>query len=514
MLGSVFARIPGTGKSAVVFLTVAATVSALVAGAMSSRSLSAPTVYAGTVQIKLMANTSGTGEAGWGTDAPAAYDPGLLRTECEVIRSEVVLAQAVKALGSAPMEDKIGPGTQGKPGIPRGIAQLKKQIEAHPVPNTNMIAVSVVSENRDEAASFARAIGAAYVAYEEKLLKELPPPVSGVFKAEVIDQALTVRQPERFKAVLGVARETVGAILLGAVAGSVTVLVVFRRKCSSRSEVLPWLFMIVFFAVVGIGMVVDSAGLAVATAVALLLGFVVGGVGDWFVFLRRSHPEAPDVFPAVFMIVFILVVGWGVISWVLSSEWYASTARLRLRMATPGGETPGTASAGSPIYDPQLVTAECDVILAESNLQGVVKELNLTNEWGNRYNGGGPLQTSWALGALKRRTAVHRIPGTALIEISTQSEKAEEAARLAELLAERYRDRVGVHRVSSRQKPIVIQPEVVDTGVPGTDPAPKYVCLQLISCVFWGLSLAFAAGGGAVWVVSWLVKARGRRLLT
>jgi len=511
LIAPIFSR-PGSGR---VFLAVAATVSALILGVSAIRSFSAPRVYVSTVRIKLAPNEDNTGEGNSGPHAVGGYDPRLVQTECEVMRSEVILAQVMNALGTNQTQRKPPLAAQASRAIPDRIAQLRTQIEVRPVRNTNMIDVCVRSEDREEAAQIANALGETYREYQANLLRRVRLPVFNPLKAEVMKGAQTVSRPEGLRTLLGVARDALGEILLGVAAGSAVVWVAFRRKAPMVTDVLPWLFVIVFFVVLGVSMLKSSVNLAVATAAGLLLAFVVGGVADWFVFLRKRYPETPNVFPAVFITVFLLVVGARVLDAVVSPEWYRSTARLRLRLATPDRVGLGTAPGSYAVYDPELIKTQCNVIRSEKTLRAVIEKLDLNRQWGRIYTSdGSSLKTVETIKWLKHRIEVRRIPGTCLIEIRVFSERAEEAARLANALGETYRDHLRDHPVASPQEPAAIQAEILDSAVPAASPMLQYTLKPLISWALAGLCLAFAVGGVVAWNVSGLVKAQSRKLLT
>ena len=513
MLPNVIAFIPGCPGSGRVFLAVAVTVSALVFGVRTIGSFSAPSVYASTVRIKLLPNAGNNGEVISGPHEAGYCDSRLMQTECEVLRSELILAQVVNVLGSNQTPGKKQLGTEEGTGIPDRIAQLEKRIKVRPVQDTNLIDICVLGENPEEAAQIANALAETYRAYQGNLLKVVPPPVSSPLRAEVMGRALPMRRPVEPNNLPGIAREALGAILLGVAAGSLVVMVGCRRKPLMPADVLPSVFVIVFFVVLGVGALKCSANFAVTTAAGLLLAFMVGGAADWFMFLRRKYPEAPNTFPAVFVIVFLLVVCLGVLDTALSTKWYCSAVRLRLGLATPDRAGLGTAPVGYAVHDPQLIKTQCDVIRSEDTLRPVIEDLDLNRQWGKRYSYGTSLQTSWTLALLKRRIEVRRIPDTCLIEIRVHSEKAEEAARLANALWETYRDHRRDHLAASPQGPAVIQAEVLDHAVPAASPMGHQELQQLASYALTGLCLAFAAGGGAVWVVSELLKAQSRKLL-
>ena len=114
---------------------------------------------------------------------------------------------------------------------------------------------------------------------------------------------------------------------------------------------------------------------------------------------------------------------------------------------------------------------------------------------------------------LERTIEVRRIPDTCLIEIRILSEKAEEAARLANALGETYLNHRRDHPATSPQGPAAIEVEVLDHAVPAASPMRHHELKQLVSYALAGLCLAFAIGGKVMWGVSEIVEARSRKLL-
>ena len=497
--------LPGSVR---VFLAVAATVSALIFGARAIGSFSAPRVYLSNVRIKLVRNADKTGGDSSEPDATSGYDPLLIQTECEVIGSEVILAHVTSAVGKnkAPGERQLG--TEEGTGVPDRIAQLRKCIEVRPVQNTNLIDVRVLSEDPDEAARIANALVETYCAYQGNLLKAVPPPVSIPLKAQVMDRALPVKWPGQPSNLPGIARDALGAILLGVAAGLVVVLVAFRRKPPMGTDILPSVFVIVFSVVLGLSALKSSVNLAVATSAGLLLAFVVGGVADWFLFMRKKYPETPNIYPAVFMTVFLVVAGVGVLDTAFSTNWYWSTARLRLRLTSTDRAGQGTSAGGSAVYDSRLFKNEGDFIRSEDILRPVVLGLDLNRQWGKRYSDGTPIPTKQTIAHLKERIEVRRLPDTCLIEIRVLSEKAEEAARLANALGETYLNHRRDHPATSPQGPAAIEVEVLDHAVPAASPMRHHELKQLVSYALAGLCLAFAVGGKVMWGVA---EVSGRR---
>src|ERR1035441_4914972 len=102
---------------------------------------------------------------------------------------------------------------------------------------------------------------------------------------------------------------------------------------------------------------------------------------------------------------------------------------------------------GNPSYDPYFIQTEFELLQSEVILGRVIDELDLNSEWGKKYANGDRLKTSEAIGLLKGRIELRPVRNTSLIEIRVFSEKAEEAARIANAIAEAYK----AHREEQRR---------------------------------------------------------------
>ena len=99
-------------------------------------------------------------------------------------------------------------------------------------------------------------------------------------------------------------------------------------------------------------------------------------------------------------------------------------------------------------YDPYFINTEFELIQSEVILNPVIEKLNLTREWAAKDGGGQPLKTHEALQILQGKMSLNQVRSTSLIEIRVRSDKAEEAAKLANAIAEEYRD----YRVAKRRE--------------------------------------------------------------
>jgi secreted protein with Ig-like and vWFA domain/anti-sigma factor RsiW len=100
-------------------------------------------------------------------------------------------------------------------------------------------------------------------------------------------------------------------------------------------------------------------------------------------------------------------------------------------------------------YDPYWVQTETEAIQSKSVLSNVAAKLDLERAWGEE-RGGERLKPDETVALLKKMTTVSTDPKTGLIDIKVKSEKAEESARIANTIAEVYREqRLGERRQSA-----------------------------------------------------------------
>jgi uncharacterized protein involved in exopolysaccharide biosynthesis len=125
----------------------------------------------------------------------------------------------------------------------------------------------------------------------------------------------------------------------------------------------------------------------------------------------------------------------GVGLWLLSRPaQYQATVRIKVEpdMMDMGGN--GQVMS----YDPYFIQTEFEVIQSQVILSRVIGALNLDVEWGKKYAGGATLTTNEAIAILKWHLNLTPVRNTKLIKISFSSEDPEEAARIANAIAEAY----------------------------------------------------------------------------
>ncbi len=104
-------------------------------------------------------------------DSNGAYDPYFIQTEFEVIQSEVILDKVITALDlNTAWAQKSGHSEKFKTTQSRRI--LRNRMELRPVQNTNLIDLSIYSDDKAEAATIANALAEAYRDHRQAQNKE------------------------------------------------------------------------------------------------------------------------------------------------------------------------------------------------------------------------------------------------------------------------------------------------------------------------------------------------------
>ncbi len=127
----------------------------------------------------------------------------------------------------------------------------------------------------------------------------------------------------------------------------------------------------------------------------------------------------------------------GVGLWLLvSPAQYQATARIEINPNL----TDVNQNRQAMSYDPYFIQTEFEVLQSQAVLGKVISALNLNVEWGGKYAGGGTLMTNESIAILKRHLNLAIERNTKLIEISFTSKDPNEAARIANAIAEAYLD--------------------------------------------------------------------------
>ena len=147
----------------------------------------------------------------------------------------------------------------------------------------------------------------------------------------------------------------------------------------------------------------------------------------------------------VILAVFLLVVITAtLVTWFLP-ESYSSIARIKVERDQSDITSFFGQQAGS--YDPYFIQTEFEVIQSEIILKPVISKMKLDVKWGKKWNAGQPFTLTETMTMLKRQMDLKPVRNTSLIEIRVFSEKPEEAAELANNIAEEYQ----THRKEDRK---------------------------------------------------------------
>jgi uncharacterized protein involved in exopolysaccharide biosynthesis len=148
-----------------------------------------------------------------------------------------------------------------------------------------------------------------------------------------------------------------------------------------------------------------------------------------------SRPRFP--WAIVFFVFLLAVVTTTLVTFVLP-ESYSSTARVKIEpdRSDIRGLPEREVMTG---YDPHFMQTEFEVMQSELVLENVISALNLNVEWGRKYAGGAVLKTSETIALLKGHMDLRPVRNTSLIEIRVFGESPDEAARIANMIAEVYR---------------------------------------------------------------------------
>lgn len=91
-------------------------------------------------------------------------------------------------------------------------------------------------------------------------------------------------------------------------------------------------------------------------------------------------------------------------------------------------------------YDPNFIQTEFEKIRSKAVLDKVIDKLDLNGAWAKKYGDGGKLTTERTFELLSKSVNVRREANSSLIDIDVKNEDPAEAARIANTIAEVYRD--------------------------------------------------------------------------
>src|SRR5256714_4481610 len=139
----------------------------------------------------------------------------------------------------------------------------------------------------------------------------------------------------------------------------------------------------------------------------------------------------------VILAVFLLVVITATLVTFILPESYSSTARIKVEGDQSDVNFSGDPRAGT-AYDPYFIQTEFETIRSERVLSNVVARLDLKKKWADKI-GGQELKMPEAIAILKGHMALNPARNTKFIEITKFRGKREEAAQLANAVADAYK---------------------------------------------------------------------------
>ena len=149
----------------------------------------------------------------------------------------------------------------------------------------------------------------------------------------------------------------------------------------------------------------------------------------------------------VILAVFLLVVITATLVTYILPEQFSSTARIKIER----DQTDIEGLAGNKMnlgYDPFFIQTEFEAIQSEQILGKVIESLDLGTVWGGKYRGGQKLTATEAIGMLKSFMTLRPVRNTSLVEITVFSADRLEAAKIANEVAEKYKQSRSLERLT------------------------------------------------------------------
>lgn len=141
----------------------------------------------------------------------------------------------------------------------------------------------------------------------------------------------------------------------------------------------------------------------------------------------------------VILAVFLLVVLTTTIITFLIPPTYASSVRIAIEKDN-SDITPLMGLQASQQHDPYWVLTEYEKIQSKKVIHPVINALGLNHKWMERFKADTPLTTNETFQVLKNSIDVDQYRNTSLIEIKAYSKDKEEAALIAQEIAEQYKN--------------------------------------------------------------------------
>ena len=150
----------------------------------------------------------------------------------------------------------------------------------------------------------------------------------------------------------------------------------------------------------------------------------------------RARASWLGLFITIFMAIFILVVLTCTIVTFILPEAFASSARIKVERPVtrpPVNTSPPTAYGGN-----DFVATDFEVLQSEKILDRVIDILDLDAKWAQKYGSTTKLKDPESRALLRRMMELRSVRNTSIIEIKVYSDNRQEAAAIANAIAEVY----------------------------------------------------------------------------
>ena len=120
-------------------------------------------------------------------------------------------------------------------------------------------------------------------------------------------------------------------------------------------------------------------------------------------------------------------------------ESFASTCKVKVESDAADIAGGNLLQVNQAAYEPYFIQTTFEIIQSQLVLSNVIAQLNLNTEWGKKYFNGETLKSTETLEILKGRMSLSPVRNTKLINITVYSDDKNEAAVLANTIAEAYK---------------------------------------------------------------------------
>ena len=218
--------------------------------------------------------------------------------------------------------------------------------------------------------------------------------------------------------------------------------------------------------------------------------------------LFRPQFRPLAVFFSVFAAVFLLTLLASALMAFITPESFRSTSQI----IVDASRLPSQAAP-----DPYYLQTEFKVIQSHAVLSKVVDTLNLRDLWGKKFNNGQSLKESDAEGIILHNLELQPIRNTKIIKIRVFSDNPDEAARLANGIAEAYRAYTA-SLADSAATPRARMVTIIQPAIPELRPVRPNRPLMLAVGIVIGGVLGSIAGAVSVGMVTLIGRNRNTTL--